>query len=69
MSDVSRVSPQGGGMTLFDGWPEAERTIAVPDTLETRIMQFCHRNAYNTTQLERLEAELRELLHFAKEVA
>lgn len=50
---------------LFDGLPQAERVIDVPPTLDTKIMQFVHRNGHNATQQERMEKELRELLRFA----
>lgn len=51
---------------LFDGWPEAERTIVIPETLELKIAQFVHRHGYNATAQERMRKELDELIAFAK---
>jgi uncharacterized protein (DUF1330 family) len=53
------VSQQG---SIFDGWPEAERTIVIEPSNDQRIRTFIVRNAYNTTHQQRMEKELRELL-------
>lgn len=50
---------------LFDGWPEAERTIVIPVTVDLLVTQFVHRWGYNATAQERMEQELRELLNAA----
>jgi hypothetical protein len=51
---------------LFDGWPEAERTIVIPETLELKITQFIHRWGYSTTAQERMRPEIVALIAFAK---
>jgi hypothetical protein len=51
---------------LFDGWPEAERTIDVPVTMELRILRFCKRWGYSATAQEQMKVELEALIDEAR---